>query len=95
MKRAASHFIALNLLLGGIRKVDRDIFGGMNNPIVRELGMSRKRYGPPRQSPAQGRVLCKDPMPLSITERDLLAGFPSGKAKKRFVKQLKIKYGKV
>jgi len=87
------HMVAMMLGLG-VHSASRAVFGdmGIMTPQVRML--DKKGGGKPTK-PSQGTCLCADPMPLTRTERDLLAGFPSGRAKKKFVKQLKERYGKL
>lgn len=85
--------ISLYALLGfGIRGANIAAFGdtGILVPKIRML--DKKSGGKPTQ-PAQGRCLSSNPMPLTIIEKKMLASFPPGKAKKQFVKNLKIKYG--
>jgi hypothetical protein len=89
MRTLKQSAIALNLLLG-MRRMDQEIFGKMNSPISQTRV---RKASPPKGQPAQGRCLCRNPMPLDRTERDLLASL-HGKVKKKFVKQLKIKYGR-
>jgi len=85
----------LGMMLGiGLSASAKSAFGD-TGILVPQVRMLDKKKGGGNKGRRTGGCLCRDPMPLTIIEKDLLAGFPPGRLKKAFVRQLKIKYGKV
>lgn len=94
MKKPLAHLSISTMLALGMRGASKASFGD-DSIFRREVKMLPDKAGGHRKKFKGHGCTCRDPMPLSKTELDLLAGFPPGREKKKFVKQLKIKYGKV
>ena len=79
----------------GMRATREATFGADSilTPQIRML--DKKSGGHKRRNNCKGEILyTRNPMPLSGKELDMLADFPPGKAKKKFVKLLKQKHGR-
>lgn len=92
------HMLLGTYLSLSVHSASRSVFGDMDvlrPALTRTLDKKGGGGGAKPSKRSQGTCLCADPMPLTRTERDLLAGFPPGRFKKAFVKRLKEKYDKL